>query len=108
MQNFLDSSRLKAIPRRWLIAIITFAVLIFMIAAGAQYRHGHPRQRAFPIIVPHLEFADQISVKEFVKPPDVTIVGLVFFGRKNRVEMLRCYLEVSSRPTSKFGVPLLT
>jgi len=34
-----------------------------------------------------------IQIKEFVKPKDIKIVGLVFYGRKNRVEMLRCYLE---------------
>ncbi|KAL9106548.1 MAG: hypothetical protein Q9227_008463 [Pyrenula ochraceoflavens] len=31
--------------------------------------------------------------EQFVKPPGVKIIGLVFFGRKSRVEILRCYLE---------------
>lgn len=28
-----------------------------------------------------------------MKPDNVTIIAFVFFGRKNRVEMLKCYLE---------------
>lgn len=31
----------------------------------------------------------------FFKPQDVRIIGLVFFGRRSRVELLRCFLERS-------------
>ena len=49
---------------------------------------------AFP--TPHSEhrYAQKIHVKEFVKPKGVKIIGLVFFGRRSRVEMLKCFIEV--------------
>lgn len=31
---------------------------------------------------------------ELIKPENLTISGLVFFGRKDRVESMHCYLEV--------------
>jgi hypothetical protein len=33
---------------------------------------------------------------EFKKPPGLKIVGLVFYGRKEFVEILDCYLQVRS------------
>jgi hypothetical protein len=49
---------------------------------------------AFP--TPHSEhgFAPKINIKEFTKPKGVKVIGLVFFGRRNRVEMLKCFIEV--------------
>ena len=35
------------------------------------------------------------SMGEFEKPVNLTIIGMVFYGRRARVEMLDCYLKVS-------------
>ena len=83
--------------RRWIIALIIFALIAITLAATSRYHLRRTREFAFP--VPHSDIGHSkiIQIKEFVKPKDVTIIGLVFFGRKNRVEMLRCYLEVSAQ-----------
>jgi phosphoribosyl 1,2-cyclic phosphodiesterase len=82
-------------PRRWVIALIIFSLIAITLTATSRYHLGRAREFAFP--VPHSDIGHSkiIEIKEFLKPKDVTIIGLVFFGRKNRVEMLRCYLEVS-------------
>jgi phosphoribosyl 1,2-cyclic phosphodiesterase len=83
--------------RRWIIALIIFSLIAITLTATSRYHTGRARELAFP--VPHSDIGHSkiIEVKEFVKPKDVTIIGLVFFGRRNRVEMLRCYLEVSAQ-----------
>jgi hypothetical protein len=86
----------KSSRRRWIIALVTFSVLAILLAATSRHHLQRPRELAFPLPDSHLGHSKLIEIKEFVKPKDVTIVGLVFFGRKNRVEMLRCYLEVSA------------
>jgi hypothetical protein len=80
--------------RRWIIALFIFSLIVITLTATPRYRLGRSREFAFP--VPHSDtgYSKMIEIKEFVKPKNVTIIGLVFFGRKNRVEMLRCYLEV--------------
>jgi hypothetical protein len=35
---------------------------------------------------------------DFRKPPGLKIVGLVFYGRKEFVEILNCYLQVRASP----------
>jgi hypothetical protein len=87
----------KSSRRRWIIALVIFSVLAIMLAATSRYHLQRPREFAFPLPNSDLGHSRLIEIKEFVKPKDVTIVGLVFFGRKNRVEMLRCYLEVSGQ-----------
>ncbi len=53
-------------------------------------RIGPSKQLTFP----SQESATNDSrVWSFDKPKDIKIIGLVFFGRKSRVEILRCYLE---------------
>jgi hypothetical protein len=86
----------KSSRRRWFIALITFSLVAILLAATTRYHLRRPREFAFPLPDSDLGHSKLIEIKEFVKPKDVTIVGLVFFGRKNRVEMLRCYLEVSA------------
>jgi hypothetical protein len=47
----------------------------------------------------------EVTRPENVPPPDalvkpnVTVSGLVFYGRKSRVESMRCYIEVSIAKT---------
>lgn len=90
----------KSSCRRWIIAFLVFAMLASILAASSHYHLGRPRVLAFPLPHSDLGHSEMIQIKEFVKPKDIKIVGLVFYGRKNRVEMLRCYLEVSESPSS--------
>ena len=83
--------------RRWIIALIIFSLIAITLTATRRYHVGRSREFAFPVPHSDIGYSKLIEIKEFVKPKDVTIIGLVFFGRKNRVEMLRCYLEVSAQ-----------
>jgi hypothetical protein len=81
--------------RRWTIALLTFSFIAILLAATSRYHLQRPREMAFPLPGQELGHSKFIEFKEFVKPNNITVAGLVFFGRKDRVEMLRCYLEVS-------------
>lgn len=83
-----DGSKAK---RRWFILIVLFTIIAALLSGGYHYKTNYYGQLAFP--TPH-GYAKDLTVKEFVKPDNVKIIGLVFFGRRNRVEMLRCFLEV--------------
>ena len=75
--------------------ILSIIILIFTFTPP--FRPRHHGEMAFP--TPHSDqaYAPKIHIKEFVKPKGVKIIGLVFFGRRNRVEMLKCYVEVHER-----------
>ena len=80
-----------------MVGLLVGVVVALMLATTARWRHPGPHELRFPIAPPPpapLEYAKQVTLKDMKKPTNVTVVGLVFFGRKNRVEMLRCYLEV--------------
>ena len=84
----------KSKRRRWIVIVTIFAFVAFAISATSVHRGRGPRPLVFP--TPHLQtpFSESIVIPHFERPKDIKIVGLVFFGRKDRVEMLRCYLEV--------------
>ena len=86
-----------SLRRRWIIALIIFSLIAITLTATPRYHVGRSREFAFPLPHSDIGHSKMIEIKEFVKPKNVTIIGLVFFGRKNRVEMLRCYLEVSAQ-----------
>lgn len=81
--------------RRWIIAILIFVVLAALITTLTHYRRDHYGELRFPTSHAEPGFAKDLRIEEFIKPEGVKIIGLVFFGRKNRVEILRCFLEVS-------------
>ncbi|KIW91544.1 uncharacterized protein Z519_07510 [Cladophialophora bantiana CBS 173.52] len=91
-----SSLRLRAakIPRSRLLVFALFFVIFAVTTAFGQLRrhkaHGKP---IFPTQKPVSGFSDGLSVKGYDKPEGLKIIGLVFFGRKNRVEILRCFLE---------------
>ena len=91
----LNSDRISS-RRRWIIALIVFLIIAITLGAASRHHLGRPHELAFPVHDSDVGHSKLVEIKEFVKPKDVTIVGLVFYGRKNRVEMLRCYLEVSA------------
>ena len=82
----------KTTRRRWLVALTLLTFIVISLIATSQWHRRRPRE--FPLPGTDFGHAPSIQIKEFVKPKGVKIVGLVFFGRRNRVEMLRCYIEV--------------
>jgi hypothetical protein len=92
--NWLASGDRGRTRRRWLIIGTVLSVLILIFTFTPPFRPRHHGEMAFP--TPHGEhaFAPKIHVDGFVKPKGVKIIGLVFFGRRNRVEMLKCFIEV--------------
>jgi hypothetical protein len=96
--------------RRWVIVAAVITVIIFLFSATSQYYprlphhldHPPPPQSPDHLSKP-IEDAPApatppkpIASPQFVKPKDIPIVGFIFFGRKSRVEILRCYVEVRS------------
>ncbi len=78
--------------RRWFVIIAVFLVFAIILAAGNHYKNNYG-ELAFPTPDGLSDFSTKLENKEFIKPQGIRIIGLVFFGRRNRVEMLRCYLE---------------
>ncbi|EEQ91386.1 hypothetical protein, variant 2 [Blastomyces dermatitidis ER-3] len=57
-------------------------------------RQGQPIQQPKPEEQPKpVEQPKQKQTEELVKPTHVTITGMVFFGRRDRVESMNCYVE---------------
>jgi hypothetical protein len=76
--------------RQWFIIVAVFLVFAILLAASNHYKNNYYGDLEFPTPSGH---ATSLSVKDFAKPAGIKIIGLVFFGRKSRVEMLRCFLE---------------
>lgn len=81
--------------RRWIVGILTFLTFAVLVTSFTHYRRNYYGEMSFPTSHVDPEFTKDLRIKEFIKPEGVKIIGLVFFGRKNRVEILRCFLEVS-------------
>lgn len=90
MAGAILSADSKYIRRRWIAALTLLSLIILLALARFHYRS---REYAFPIPGPGNGHSPKVYVSEFIKPKGVVVVALVFFGRKNRVELLRCYLE---------------
>ena len=107
MAAFPEIGKLLAVPRKWIVTIIACSIIVTLLTTGARWRPRH-RDLAFPIQLSPLstlEFQKQVLIKDLVKPPNITVVALVFFGRKSRVEMLRCYIEVSQPTLGSLTMP---
>ncbi|KIW17200.1 hypothetical protein PV08_04391 [Exophiala spinifera] len=79
--------------RRWIVGILAFLTFAVLVISFTHYRRNYYGEMSFPTSHIETEFTKDLRVKEFIKPEGVKVVGLVFFGRKNRVEILRCFLE---------------
>ncbi|KIW32528.1 uncharacterized protein PV07_04062 [Cladophialophora immunda] len=80
--------------RRRIIAFaLCFAIFIVTAAHYRLQRHKAYGRLVFPVqrSVPGL--SDTLGVTGYDKPNGLKIIGIVFFGRRSRVEMLRCFLE---------------
>jgi hypothetical protein len=95
--------------RRWVIAGVIFTLILLLFSATTHYRplrpqgvdHPPPPPPSLPPqaadhTTPPPDPAKTVASPQFTKPKDVPIVGFIFFGRKSRVEILRCYIEVRS------------
>lgn len=75
--------------RRWVTVGGLFTLIVLLFMATSHYRPRPPHDFS-----PSANPAKTISGPQFKKPKDIPIVGMIFFGRKSRVEILRCYIEV--------------
>ena len=116
MLSTMGSSRSRILPedtakrRRWVIGAIVLLFFVVFLATGSHYRNNYddvayPRPPPPPHgphgpqhNSPHLGDSNALETKQFRKPPGTKLIGLVFFGRTNRVEIMRCFLEVSYQP----------
>jgi hypothetical protein len=105
--------------RRWVIVATAFTLVILLLTATSHYHPLRPSS-PYPYSVkdpstspspsqavnhtPQSQAADHVpsaqpttttvSSPEFVKPEGIPVVAYIFFGRRSRVELLRCYIEV--------------
>ena len=92
MGGVLDPTRLQ---RRWQLIILT-AILSIIIFLFFSFEHPRsPKEIADPLPISQLGISlhNQGTSNTPIKPKDVKVIGLVFFGRKDRVRILKCYLE---------------
>ncbi|EXJ68756.1 uncharacterized protein A1O5_07687 [Cladophialophora psammophila CBS 110553] len=86
--------RTAKIQRSRLLVFALFFVIFTVATAFYQLRrhkaHGKP---IFPTQKSVNGFSNGPRVAGYGKPEGVKIIGLVFFGRKNRVEILQCFLQ---------------
>ncbi|KIW66734.1 hypothetical protein PV04_06034 [Phialophora macrospora] len=76
------------------LAVALVGALCFAILVLHRLRELHSqRPLSFPTSESATGFSNDLRVWQFDKPDDVKVIGLVFFGRKSRVELLRCYIE---------------
>ena len=121
---YLEYNKMNRIWRRtkiwiWVAEAVLLATLLFIVINFALYlsdSRGPPRGRitvldttaplAFDVssVQNHIEHLK--SVQEWQKPPDLHVVGLVFFGRRRFVEILNCYLQVCESSLASAGCVL--
>jgi hypothetical protein len=68
--------------------------------------HSPPSHELDPELAPVPPITDIVPGRP-VKPENITVSGLIFYGRKDRVRCMRCYLEVcadSEPPTASPGL----
>lgn len=92
MAGFSDFGRLQ---RQWQFVILTtvLTVIIFLYAA-LDHPHKPPFPKSDPLPISDLGVLhSQEALTRPVKPKGVKVIGLIFFGRKDRVQITKCYLE---------------
>lgn len=84
------------LTRRWqLLVLTTILAIIIFLYARIDHPHRPPPTHSDPLPISQLGVSlhNQGTLKLPSKPKDVKVIGLVFFGRKDRVQILKCYLE---------------
>lgn len=96
--------------RRRLLSLLVVGGVFFILATVLLLQHPNFRSPVLfhssqPLIeqethdetkAQNLRLAHLQEIVKWEKPKDIKIVGLVFYGRKRYVEILECYLRVSS------------
>lgn len=88
-----DPGRLQ---RRWqLLILISLLSIIIILFFSNDRPLPPPKDLVNPLPISQLGVShhNQGIPNSLIKPPDVKVIGLIFFGRKDRVQILRCYLE---------------
>lgn len=84
------------LKRRWFVVALISASVALLLLLSRLYLLPPHHVLTFPTTQSATGFSTDLGVWDLPKPqlPDgVKIIGLVFFGRRSRVEILRCYLE---------------
>lgn len=88
-----DHSRIQ---RKWQILILCALLgAITFLFFSVDHRVAPPRDVLDPLPISQLGISlhNLGLTNKLTKPPDIKIIGLIFFGRKDRVQILRCFLE---------------
>lgn len=90
-----DLFELPRLQRRWqlcILSVILFTILALLFNTESR---SQPPTEVNPVPLSHLGVSlhNQAGSSVTTKPNDVRIIGFVFFGRKDRVQILNCYLE---------------
>jgi hypothetical protein len=88
-RSYLSSKR----KHRWYLGLGLFSIFVLFFLTTAHFRSPRLSHLEYPLSDFPSDTSKSIAVPQFVKPDNITIIAFVFFGRRNRVEMLRCYLE---------------
>lgn len=88
--QLFDASRL---PRRWLLLIVTLMLSVVLFLYYEYKEQSHTVQQANPSSALGSDVHVPGHDHGLVKPQGIKIIGLVFFGRKDRVQILKCFLE---------------
>lgn len=93
LKSIFDHNRL---PRRWqLLVLFTLLGIITLFFLSNNHRITPPKYTSEPLPISQLGVSlHNLGVaNRLIKPQDVKVIGLIFFGRKDRVQILKCYLE---------------
>ncbi|KAK5082309.1 hypothetical protein LTR05_007455 [Lithohypha guttulata] len=73
------------------LSVVTAIILLFFAIDHAP----PPPALSDPVPISQLGISlhNQGTQHQLLKPKDVKVIGLIFFGRKDRVQILKCYLE---------------
>lgn len=96
--NYRESILSNFKKRSTLYALVALSLLNVFLLTNTLYRarSSGPKDstRTAQINPFHLPGNVNASETEFTKPENIIISGFVFYGRRDRVEAMRCYVEV--------------
>jgi hypothetical protein len=84
------ASRLNAVHVRYLCAAVAVFIILGWLFVPSGPKHGRPKHHKPP--PPHLD-----EPLPLTRPEDTKIIGLVFYGRRDRSSILDCYLRNNLR-----------
>ncbi|OAX77226.1 hypothetical protein ACJ72_08478 [Emergomyces africanus] len=104
--NYRESIVSNFKKRSTIYALVALSLLNVFLLTNTLYRTGNPVQKhsnrpapVYPTIRPHGD--GKTNETGLIKPENIVISGFVFYGRRDRVEAMRCYVEVNMIPFSR-------